>query len=147
MWILKNDFQKCVLIYYKYFNLKEENNIKDYIDLQKKIIKQLNKMSDTELKNLQIQLTIETSKQGVNWSNYIALRLAEIAIGVSVIIGMIQYYPNLIKHGEIYLIILLGFASLYLYTFSYKYEKNEDRKIFLKFVLKCLNEILEKKEM
>lgn len=145
MWILKDDFEKTVNNYYDYFNVKGEK-INDYIDLKRKIKKQLKKKTDKELENLKIELTFKTSKKGTSWDNYIASRLANIAIGVSVIATLIQCYPNYIKNGQIYLIGLLIFGSLFLYTFSYTDEKKEEWIIFLKFVLSCLEEILEDKK-
>lgn len=144
MWIFKDDFNKIVDNYYDYFNVKGEQVV-DYIDLKRKIKKQIKKKTNKELENLKIELTLKTSKKGTNWDNYTASRLANIAIGVSVITTLIQCYPNYIKNGQIYLIALLIFGSLFLYTFSYKNEKKEDWIIFLKLVLSCLEEILEEK--
>ncbi|MDU5110783.1 MAG: hypothetical protein E6248_10065 [Clostridium sp.] len=141
MWVLKSDFDKLVIQYNKYFNVKEK--VKDYLDLKKKVIKKLRKKSQRELKNLELKLTIESSKKGTNWDSYVGLRLANIAIVISVITTILQYYPESLEYGKIFLVFFLVFGALYLYTFSYRDEKMEDNLIFMKFLLSCVSEILQ----
>lgn len=143
MWFLKSDFKKIVIQYNKYFGVKEE--VSDYCDLKRKIIKQLNKKTKRELENIKLELSITANKKGVNWDNYIATRLAEFAIAVSVISILMQNYPELLKNGYIYLIAILILASFIVYIFSYKDEKIEDKKVFLLFVLSCTEEVLKEK--
>jgi len=141
VWVLKSDFDKLVIQYNKYFNVKEK--VKDYLDLKKKVIKKLRKKSQRELKNLELKLTIESSKKGTNWDSYVGLRLANIAIVISVITTILQYYPESLEYGKIFLVFFLVFGALYLYTFSYRDEKMEDNLIFMKFLLSCVSEILQ----
>ena len=124
----------------------KKEKIKDYVQLKQKVGKQLKRKSDRELQNLKIELTIKISKKGTSWDNYIASRLAFIAIIISVITIVLQYYPNDIQYFQYYIKGFLFFGVLYIFTFTYKDEKIEDRKIFLKLVLDCLNEILEEKK-
>lgn len=141
MWILKRDFDKLVIQYNKYFEVEEK--AKDYLDLKKKVIRQLRKKSRRDLENLELQLTIESSKKGTNWDSYVGLRLANIAIGISVVTTILQCYPEAVQYGETFLVILLVFGALYLYSFSYKDEKIEDKLIFMKFLLSCVSEVLQ----
>lgn len=143
MWIFKSDFDKLVIQYNKYFEVNEKAN--DYIDLKKKVIKQLRKRSCRELENLELQLTIESSKRGTNWDSYVSLRLANIAIAISVITTILQYYPETLRYGQMFLIIFLVFGAVYLYSFSYKDEKIEDKLVFMKFLLSCVKEVLQEK--
>ncbi|EHK2349305.1 hypothetical protein KCL53_002452 [Clostridium perfringens] len=143
MWFLRNNFKKLVIQYNQYFNVKEE--VRDYIDLKRKIIKQLRRKTKRELENLKLELSITTNKRGVSWDNYISLRLANIAIVVSGISILIQSYPELIPNLDKYIIFLLIFSSIVLYSFSYKDEKEEDKKAFLLFILSCIDEVLEEK--
>lgn len=143
MWVLKSDFDRLVIQYNKYFEVKEKAD--DYLDLKKKVIRQIRKKSRRELEDLELKLSIESSKKGTSWDSYVGLRLANIAIGVSVITTISQNYPDVLKHGEIFLVILLIFGSLYLYTFSYKDEKIEDKLVFMKFLLSCVREVLQEK--
>ena len=141
MCILKSDFDKLVIQYNKYYEEKEK--AKDYLDLKKKIIKQLRKKTRRELENLELQLTIESSKKGTNWDSYVGLRLANIAIVISVVTTILQYYPESLQYGQKVLLFLSIFGALYLYSFSYKDEKIEDKLVFMKFLLSCVSEVLQ----
>lgn len=143
MWFFKNDFEKLVEQYNNYFQVKDD--VVDYYDLKRKILKQLKKKNKRELENLKLELSIKTSKKGVCWDNYISSRLADLAIGASVISVLIQNYPELLPNGYIYLILILFFSSFILYAFSYKDEKNENTNVFLLFILNCIEEILNGK--
>ena len=61
MWFLRNNFKKLVIQYNQYFNVKEE--VRDYIDLKRKIIKQLRRKTKRELENLKLELSITQIKE------------------------------------------------------------------------------------
>ncbi|WWU65227.1 hypothetical protein QJR26_09045 [Clostridium baratii] len=143
--IFKSDFKKLVIQYNKYFEVKED--VRDYIDLKRKIIKKLKKKNDRELENLKLRLSIETNKKGPSWDNYIATRLADLAIFISVISIIIQNYPELLPNGHVYLIAALFLSSFTLYVFSYKDAKKEEYVVFLLFTLDCVEEVLRERDI
>lgn len=115
--------------------IPKENN---FAEIRNVVIKELRKSSYKELVNEKYELnSYITYLELYNIDNFVSIRFAFYALVVAIVV-MIKGF-NL----EPYLNLVFGVLTAMLISFRCTSDKQKDRKLYYKFKLECINELLK----